>query len=241
MEKTVASAVSELRTEIDRRNTSIRTKITSLEREASSTQASIDQLMRSLVDSELASDTRGQVEAEKKVKALRGVYDDIAVRIEAYRATLGDPAFIRPRLVEIFQLAADQQAARMATIRAKIDRQTEIEKEIRALQEELPVITGDIQALNYGHTVDNRDIASLLSLIDPRQVEPGQEIGYLQAFAAGRSTDAFLPQEIHQPALPVQQFGSIVATTIQRQPGPVCEPRDLCRGVHANAGFVAQQ
>jgi chromosome segregation ATPase len=239
MMETVASAVSGLRSEIEKRNEQIRSTINALEREVAGGKVLIDQLMNDLVAFEMAGDDKSQAETEKKLVALRGRQQDIQEHLEAYKTTLADPGFIRPGLQEIFKIAADQQAERMAAIQEKSTRAAEIEAEFIKLRDEVQAISTRIRLLNHGSSADEQAISSLLRLIEARPVEPGNELAYLQAFAAGRPVDAFLPQQKQQWAPPEQQFGIVTGPKQPQRGGQIGEARSLCRGEHTNAGHAA--
>ncbi len=240
MEETVANAVSELRSEVDKRNSSIKAKITSLEAEAASAQASIDRLMRSLVDSELAGDVQGQEKAEKDVAKLRQVYGDLVDRIQAYRCTLTDPGFIRPGLKSIFELANYAQQERIQEDAKKNAEIQALEKQLLDLREKLLQMHGSARSSSHELKRDQQEIASLLPLIEQRPVE--NPITYLQAFAQG-ATPEMLEQYLSrpEPALtPQQQQRDGVVIKLPPQSGQVGETRDLLRGEHTSSGFIAQ-
>jgi chromosome segregation ATPase len=241
MEKTVGNAVSALRSEIDKRNSSIKQKITSLESEASATQATIDQLMRNLVDREMAGDIQGQEKAEKDVAMLRQVYNDLAGRVQAYQATLADPGFIRPGLKSIFELANYAQQERVQEDARKNAEIQTLEQQLLDLREKLLQLHGSARASSQQQQRDLREIASLLPLIERRPIEQDQEVPYLRAFTQG-ATPEMLERYLARTSpgwAPQQQQRDGVVVKLPLQSGPVGPVRDLCRGEHTNNAFAS--
>ena len=221
-EQSVSTAVSELIDQAYTRETLVKQKIVKLEAQVLTEKATISQLMKNLIDAEMAEDEE-QAAINKELVQHRTTYGGLEEKIRAYRESLDDKCFLRDGVVNVFEIAQSAKEQRYAESKARSEEVELINKQISELIERRDKLTLESRYIRTRDNVDEQTITSLFKYVENRPISFGDALNYLRSFADGASREELEQRFVigikqKQAWIPPYQQTTIVSES-ERTPG----------------------
>lgn len=188
--KTLQQHINEFRNKVDSRESTILSRIKSLEEQASAIQTQIKSQSAKIVDLELNGNNSGQIDDIKKSnRQLRLELEEIQESIEGYQNQLEhDPSLYAEDLEAIRQAGNDAISDRKKEMGELISKANDLESQIESLRKELEQIRNKWYILHQHN--DYYTFSSILSYIDPRvtKLNSTEEEQFLNDWLSGSSS-----------------------------------------------------
>lgn len=97
--------------------------------------------------------------------------------------------FIQGKLPAIFDLAFTVEEKRIRKLKSNALKMDEINRQIAHLQQKVKDLDAWLQANCNDRESDMQKIISIIPYIESRQIEPGHEIRFLEAFSRGENSN----------------------------------------------------
>lgn len=188
--KTLQQHINEFRNKVDSRESKIRSKIESLEEQASAMQIQIKTQGAKIVELELSGNNSGQIDEMKKSnRELRLQLEEVQDSIGGYQNQLEHgPSLYAEDLEGIRQAANEAASDRKKEMEELMSKANDVKSQIESLKKELEQINHKWYVL-YQYD-DYYTFSSFLSYIDPRvtQLRDTEKDRFLKHWLSGSSS-----------------------------------------------------
>lgn len=214
--------VNDLLEQMQKRNNKIQQKIRDYENQESKVNGTIDDLVRKLIEYDLADDVAGQEDTNKKITQQKELLDDIHAKISAYKDAINDPEIVKSKMPDIITLAKKERVNRNQATEQKRTQKQKFEKDMETLKQQIESIDKEIHLLVESQ--ETKVLVPLLKYIEERPIKYNGEKGYLACLISGETDKLDQYIEVPSPAYRTRDVYGNVKMEGQRNTGEKLPP-----------------